>query len=74
MRGETGTALIVCVLLVLSVPWYFPAGDGAPFVLGFPLWGLVSLSCYAAIAVLVAWRLPRIWQSSGSGDTEDDGG
>jgi len=70
VRGEGATALLVCLLLALSVPWYFPAGAGAPFVFGFPLWAFVSLTCYAAIAALVAWRLPRIW---GRGDAEEDG-
>jgi hypothetical protein len=72
VRGEGRTALLVGALLVLSVPWYFPAGDGSPFVFGFPLWALVSLGCYAAIAALVAWRLPRIWRAAPL-DEEADG-
>ena len=70
MAAERTTALLVALLLVFSVPWYFPSGDGAPFVLGFPLWAFVSLSCYAAVAALIAWRLPHIW---GSAPGDDEG-
>ncbi len=58
---------LILVLLVLSVPWYFPAGDGGPFIGGMPLWFLVSFACYSAIAGIVALRLPRFWDD-GDGD------
>ena len=57
-------ASLIVVLLVLSVPWYFPAGDGRPFVFSVPLWCFVSLGCYVAIAAIVAARLPRLWDET----------
>lgn len=71
MNADRVTVLAVCVLLVLSVPWYFPAGSGTPLVFGFPLWGFVSLACYAAIAFLVVWRLPRLWGNAVRAADED---
>ena len=54
------TAVIVA-LLVLSIPWYFPAGDGGPFILGVPLWCVVAFGCYCAIAAIVATLMPALW-------------
>ncbi len=54
-------AWTIVALLVLSVPWYFPAGDGSPFILGVPLWCFVSFACCSAIAAIVAIALPRLW-------------
>ncbi len=51
-------------LLVLSVPWYFPAGDGRPFVFGVPLWCVVSFACYSAIAAIVVIAIPRLWDDT----------
>lgn len=59
-------AWTIVVLLILSVPWYFPAGDGSPFVFGVPLWCFVSFSCCSAIAAIVAVALPRLWDEEGS--------
>jgi hypothetical protein len=70
MKGERLTVWLICLLLVFSVPWYFPAGSGRPLVFGFPLWCLVSLGCDAAIALLVVWRLPRLWDDGDAADPE----
>jgi len=62
------TWVAYAVLLVLSIPWYFPEGSGEPLVLGFPLWCFVSLACYVLAALLTAWRLDTVWEASrGSG-------
>lgn len=66
-RTRRRTAVSIVALLVLSVPWYFPAGDGGPFIGGAPLWFLVSFACYTAIAAIVAVRLPAIWDDGGRG-------
>jgi hypothetical protein len=60
-RAGVAVWLAYLALFVLSVPWYFPAGTGEPFVLGFPLWCLVALACYLLIALLTAWRLDFLW-------------
>ncbi len=57
----------ITALLVLSVPWYFPAGDGSPFVFGVPLWCFVSFGCCTAIAAIVVAFLPLLW-----GDVADE--
>ena len=56
---------VIVILLVFSVPWYFPAGDGGPFVWGVPLWCFVSFACCCAIALIVAIRLPALWDEQG---------
>jgi hypothetical protein len=42
------------VLLALSVPWYWPAGDLRHF-LGIPFWALAALGGVFATAVFTAW-------------------
>ena len=59
-------AWVIVALLVLSVPWYFPAGDGSPFILGVPLWCFVSFSCCSAIAAIVVFALPALWDEDGA--------
>lgn len=54
------------VLLVLGIPWYWPAGQTA-FYLGLPLWVLVSLLVCFLAAVLTAW----LFLHSTPADTED---
>jgi hypothetical protein len=49
------------VLLVLSVPWYFPAGTGEPIVLGLPLWCLASLACCIAAALVTIAGIDVLW-------------
>lgn len=56
-------------LLALSVPWYFPGGDGGPYLAGAPLWSVVSFACYAAIAAIVALLLPHLWDEGEAGDS-----
>lgn len=68
-RGRGRLGWIIVVLLVLSVPWYFPAGDGRPFVFGVPLWCLVSFACCTAIAAIVASRMSALWDD---GDSQED--
>ena len=52
------------LLLVVSIPWYFPNGNGEPLVLGFPLWCFVSLTCCVAAALLTAWQLDAVWEET----------
>lgn len=59
--GRIATWVAYVVLLVLSVPWYFPAGSGRPIVFGFPLWCFVSLACYVLVAALTVWRMDALW-------------
>jgi hypothetical protein len=54
--------VLYALLLVLSVPWYFPVGNGEPLVFGFPLWCFVSLCCYVGVALLTIWRLDHLWE------------
>jgi hypothetical protein len=42
------------LLLVLGIPWYWPSGHNV-FLLGLPLWVLVSLLVGFAASVLTAW-------------------
>lgn len=59
--GGAGAWKLYALLLVFSVPWYFPAGSGEPLVLGFPLWCFVSLCCYVGVALLTIWCIDRLW-------------
>ena len=45
---------IYLVLLLLVVPWYWPAGD-ATLAFGFPVWALVTLAAVLATSAYTAW-------------------
>ena len=57
------TLTYLLTLLVLSIPWYFPSGSTGPIVAGFPLWCLVSLCCYVAVAAITVWRIEDLWRA-----------
>ncbi len=61
LRAKIRAALLglICVLYVVSVPWYREAGATPAIVLGLPDWVAVALGCYLGVAVLnsVAWLL-----------------
>ncbi|MEM8983330.1 MAG: hypothetical protein AAGC71_09900 [Pseudomonadota bacterium] len=46
-------AAVYGALLVLAIPWYWPADD-TRLVFGLPLWALASLAVLAIIAILTA--------------------
>jgi hypothetical protein len=73
-REARRTWLIYALLFVFSVPWYFPAGGVEPFVLGFPLWCFVSLSCYVGVALLTIWRIDSIWDDQVEDRQNSEGG
>lgn len=61
------------VLLVVSVPWYWPADSGTALVLGVPLWAAVSLGCYLAAAVLTALTIDTLWSAQVGDDPGGEG-
>ncbi len=62
--AQRSVAVAIGLLLCLSIPWYFPSGDGRPFVFGVPLWCAVAFSCYCAIAAIVVVAMPLIWDEA----------
>lgn len=50
-------------LLIVSIPWYLPAGWGERLIGGFPLWSLLSLACYAAAALLTVLTIDGVWEA-----------
>lgn len=63
--------LIYLVLLVLSVPWYWPAASGSVLVFGIPIWALVSLLCFLIGAIVTALVIQRVWQVELDAQAED---
>jgi len=53
-RPRRWIALVYVGLLVLIIPWYWPAADTRQ-VWGFPLWSLASLCAAFATALFTAW-------------------
>ena len=45
---------VYVVLLLLVVPWYWPAND-ASLAFGFPVWALATLAAVLATSVFTAW-------------------
>ncbi len=56
------------VLLVLSVPWYWPRWSAEILVLGFPLWAATSLACYFVAAVLTVVAIDSLWREQAGRD------
>ena len=48
-------------LFAASIPWYIPQGVAETLIMGFPLWCLMALGCYGAIAALTVWRMAAMW-------------
>lgn len=58
--GSPGPFALIGLLYVLSIPWWFPAGEPG-FVFGMPTWALASLGCTLAISGLTAFLALRRW-------------
>ena len=53
------------VLLILCVPWYFPAhGAATPHLWAFPLWGAVIVGFAFLLAVFTALVYVYVWPSA----------
>jgi len=59
--------LLFGVLLILAVPWYWPA-DSQLVWFGVPAWVLVAVVVSAVASVLTAVLMARPWP----GETDDD--
>jgi hypothetical protein len=53
-RPRLWIAVVYALLLVLVIPWYWPAVDTRQ-VGGFPFWSLASLGAALATSVFTAW-------------------
>jgi hypothetical protein len=53
-RPRSWLAFVYLGLLVLVIPWYWPAGDVRQ-IFGFPLWSLASLGAVFATSLFTAW-------------------
>lgn len=62
--------LLYLLLLVLAVPWYWPA-DETRLIFGFPIWVLTAILIGFIAACLTAWLLLR--QSWPDVDDQHDG-
>ena len=59
--------LLFALLLVLAVPWYWPA-DSQLTWFGVPAWALVAVLVSVAASVLTALLMARPWP----GEADDD--
>ncbi|MEM1264135.1 MAG: hypothetical protein AAGH76_17180 [Pseudomonadota bacterium] len=57
VKSTTGRRLVIAsvylILLVLAIPWYWPANDNR-VVSGVPLWALTSLAVLTVTAAVTA--------------------
>lgn len=67
-RRSVLLTLLYLVLLVLAIPWYWPA-DETRLILGLPIWVLTAILVGFVTACLTAWiLLQQPWP-----DVEDQG-
>lgn len=64
---------LYAILLVLSVPWYWPRGSAEWLVLGVPIWAAVSIACYVAAALLTATTIDVLWRAQVGDDGDGEG-
>lgn len=50
------------LLIVLSVPWYFPPGTYEPIVVGLPLWVLTIVIVSVLYAVFITVGAHKFWR------------
>jgi hypothetical protein len=63
-RRNALLAIVYLLLLVLAVPWYWPA-DETRLVLGMPIWVVTAILVGFVTACLTAWiLLSRPWPES----------
>lgn len=60
--NRTWTWIVLLILLVLSIPWYWPEDRIRPFIVGMPLWAFVSLVTSLLFAAVTAWVILRGWK------------
>jgi len=70
--ASTQIWLAYLALLILSIPWYWPAVSGDWLVFGVPLWALVSLLCYVAAAILTVFTIDKLWYAQVGDDVDGE--
>ena len=53
-KSRRWIAPVYFVLIILAIPWYWPAGDSR-HLLGFPYWVIVSLLVILLTSIFTAW-------------------
>lgn len=52
----------ILLLIIVSIPWYRPAGFMGTVIAGLPTWVWVTLLCSVLLAILTAVAIVRYWQ------------
>jgi multidrug efflux pump subunit AcrB len=52
---------VFVIILVFSVPWYFPAGSIYPIILGFPYWAAVCVVMSMVISGFLTYMMTNYW-------------
>ncbi|MFT5207201.1 MAG: hypothetical protein ACI9CF_000950 [Candidatus Omnitrophota bacterium] len=63
LSKKTKYGLGYCALLGMSIPWYWPSNVLRPFILGLPVWTIVSLLFTLMLAIYTAWGVNEFWPS-----------
>jgi len=53
--------VVFVIILVFSVPWYFPAGSIYPIILGFPYWAAVCVVMSMVISGFLTYMMTNYW-------------
>lgn len=69
-RFSRGLAVLYIILLILAVPWYWPAEE-ARLLWGMPIWVISTIVIGALTAGLTAWVLLRSsWVDDDDGESQ----
>ena len=52
---------LVLIILVISVPWYWPEGTVGKKVMGLPFWFWITIGCSVAISCVTAMMALLFW-------------
>lgn len=57
---------LLLAFIVISIPFYLPAGRIEPVILGFPLWVWMPLLCTIGVSALTALGALKYWKDDDS--------
>ncbi|QVQ53989.1 hypothetical protein J4H86_09930 [Spiractinospora alimapuensis] len=63
--------VVLVLILLVSVPWYWPAGTLEPVVLGLPLWAWTTLAGSVALCGYLSWLCATQWPDADEEDTDE---
>ena len=53
--------VVFIIIMVFSVPWYFPVGSIYPIIFGFPYWAAVAVVMSVVMSGFLTYMITNYW-------------